>query len=466
MRVEINPVSRIEGHAKVTIFLDASGRVERAFFQATELRGYEKILVGIPMEEVPRVVSTICGICRAIHFVAALKACDQVFGVEASEAAELIREMLVCAHFIEDHTVSLLALALPDYVSPEDRTVLGVIRKLGGLGREILRKRSYAVKILQVLGGRNIHPVASMPGGWSRKIADEEMGLIERYSRELLDLGLKMVDVIERFISSEAGCELKLASMATVDKRGYVNLYDGHQVVISWDGREIERFTGKDYLEVIAERVVPWSYSKVAYLRKMGWRGMEDGENSSLYMVGPSARLRIGKLTPVAEDALDRFSEYPRSDIVFNHIARAVEIVYAAERLMELSRQDVSGRIQNEPERIEGEGVGIVEAPRGTLIHHYRTDERGIVRDANLVVATTQNVGAISVAVRKVAERYAGDRRRLMEGIEMAIRTFDPCMACSTHALNGKIPVEVEIYSDGEQLEVLRNHEEDSGWSG
>ena len=174
MKIEINPISRIEGHAKVTIFLDSNGKVEQTFFQATELRGYEKILVGMPMEEVPRIVSTICGICRAIHFVAALKAADQIFGVEASEAAKLIREMLICAHFIEDHAIALFALAMPDFLSPEERSIFGVMRNLGDLGRELLRKRGYAVKILQILGGRNAHPVAAVPGGWAKKMSDEE----------------------------------------------------------------------------------------------------------------------------------------------------------------------------------------------------------------------------------------------------------------------------------------------------
>ncbi len=461
MKIEINPISRIEGHAKVTIFLDSNGRVEQAFFQATELRGYEKILVGMPMEEVPRVVSTICGICRAIHFVAALKAADQIFGVEASEAAKLIREMLICAHFIEDHTVALLALAMPDFLSPEERSIFGVMKRLGNLGRELLRKRGYAVKILQILGGRNIHPVAAVPGGWTKKMSDEEMGLIERYSRELLDLGLKIVDVLEREANINLDCKLELNYMATVDKRGMLNLYDGYQVVKSSDGKEIDRFVGKEYLDVIAERVVPWSYSKVPYLKKLGWSGFRDG--SSFYLVGPLARLKIADLTPVARETLERLSDYSMRNVMFNHLARAVEIVYAAERLMELSREDVSGKLQNEPESVKGEGVGIVEAPRGTLIHHYITDERGIVREANLVVATTQNIGAISIAIRKVAEKYAGDVKNLMEKVELAIRAFDPCMACATHAINGAIPIEIEIYRDGELVEVLRNYEENRG---
>ncbi|WP_202319844.1 Ni/Fe hydrogenase subunit alpha [Archaeoglobus neptunius] len=464
MRIEINPVSRIEGHGKVTIFFDHNGKVERVFFQATELRGYEKILTGMPMEEVPRVVSTVCGICRAVHFIAAAKAGDQIFGVEATDTARTIREMMLCAHFIEDHTVSLLALALPDFLSPEERSIFGVVKKLGDLGRELLRKRGYAVKILQILGGRNIHPVAYVPGGWTKGVSGDEIAQIEKYSYELVDLGLKVADVVEGALSFDEGCRLGLKLMGTVDRSGALNLYDGFQVVKDQEGNEIERFSGKDYIGVIAERVVPWSYSKIPYLRKFGWREFEDGDDSPFYIVGPQSRVRLGKLTPKAREVLERISDHPTDSIMFNHLARAVEIIHAAERLTELIQGYVSGDLQNDPEKISGEGVGIVEAPRGTLIHHYTTDDRGAVRDANLVVATTQNVGAISMAVKKIAEKY-GDSENLAEKIEVAIRAFDPCMACATHAINGILPLEIEIYRDGELVKVLRNYEEDSGWN-
>lgn len=453
MKIEINPVSRIEGHAKVAVFLDSNGKVENAFFQATEFRGYEKILTGLPMEEVPRVVSTICGICRAIHFIAALKASDQVFGVEATEAARMLREMLLCAHFIEDHTISLLALALPDFLSPEERNIFGVIRNLGKLGKEILRKRGYAVRVLQMLGGKSIHPVTALPGGWAKNPSDEELGLIERYSRELLELGMRMVDIVGKAMESAEDIELRAASLATVDSAGFVQLYDGYQVVKDKEGREVLRFRGKEYMDEIEERVLNWSYSKVTWLKAVG---------DEVYVVGPWARLRSGKLTPRASEALESF-EIRQNNIFFNHFARAVEILYAAERLMELSQNYRGGEIQNTPEKVVGEGIGIVEAPRGTLIHHYRTDDRGVVRNSNLVVATTHNVRAIGHVIKKVAEKESGNLKKLSEKVEIAIRAFDPCMACATHAVNGVLPVEIQIYRDQELVEVCRNYEESGG---
>jgi F420-non-reducing hydrogenase large subunit len=453
MKIEINPVSRIEGHAKVTIFLDSSGKVENAFFQATEFRGYEKILSGLPMEEVPRVVSTICGICRAIHFTAALKAADQVFGVEASDAAKIVREMLLCAHFIEDHTLSLLALALPDFLSPEERNIFGVIRNLGELGRELLRKRGYAVRILQILGGRNIHPVTALPGGWAKAPTDEELGLIERYSRELLDLGYRMVEVLEAALDMGDGLELRAATLGT-EKKGLVNLYDGEQVVKDEDGREVIRFSGKEYADIITEKSLSWSYSKLTEIKPLG---------EKLYVVGPLARLKTAELTPKASEIVKTYGF--SNNLLYNHFARAVEIIYAAERLLELSQSYRGGRIQNEPQKVAGEGVGIVEAPRGTLIHHYWTDEKGIVRGSNLIVATTHNVRAINHVVGKVAER-ASDTRNLAEKVEVAIRAFDPCMACATHAVNGVIPIEIQIFRDGELEEVYRNYEESCCGSG
>ncbi len=197
-RIEINPVSRIEGHAKVAIFLNEKGDVENAFFQATEFRGYEKLLVNMPIEEVPRVVSTICGICRAIHFIAALKALDQIYGVEATETARIIREMLTHAHIVEDHILTLLALSLPDFISPENRSIFGVIKRIGEENaREILKKRGYAVKIIEMLGGKHLHPVPAIPGGWSKRIEEEERVKIENYSKEIVNLSQKIVEMTE-----------------------------------------------------------------------------------------------------------------------------------------------------------------------------------------------------------------------------------------------------------------------------
>lgn len=476
-RVEISPASRIEGHAKVAIFLNERGEVQDAFFQATELRGYEKFLAGMPMEEVPRVVSTICGICRAIHFVAALKASDGVFGVEPTETAVRIREMMMHAHFVEDHAITLYALGLPDFIPAEveDRNIFGLFRVLGKeFGREVLRRRGYAVRILEILGGKHIHPVSGIPGGWSKKLDEEERAKIERYSREILELGVKTVELAEELIApkveefSNDSFSLEVNFAGTVDRRGALNLYDGYQKVIDPSGKEIVSFSGHDYSEVIAERVVPWSYSKIPYLKRIGWTGFVEDSETGLYMVGPAARFNVADrlTTPLAREAFERVLEFagekPLKNVILNHWIRAIELLYAAERLYELSQdEEITGPVTTEISEVIGEGVGIVEAPRGLLIHHYTTDARGVVRSANLIVATTHNMGAINLAVKKAARKFIRNGEvndEAINRIEMAFRAFDPCIACATHSINGRYPLELEVYdSEMNLVKKLRN---------
>ena len=487
-RVEISPATRIEGHARIAIFLNDNGEVQDAFFQATELRGYEKFLAGMPIEEVPRVVSTICGICRAIHFVAALKASDGVYGVEPDDAAVKIREMMMHAHFVEDHAITLYALGLPDFIPPEsqeERNIFGLFRVLGReFGREVLRRRGHAVKILELLGGKHIHPVSAIPGGWSKRIDEEERLKIERYSRELLELGVKTVEVAERLIGqrmeefSHETFTLEINWVGTVDGRNALSLYEGYQRIIDSSGREVGRFLGNEYSEVIAEKVVPWSYSKIPYLKAFGWkgfvesRGSADSESSptGLYMVGPAARFNVADrlTTPLARDAFERMlesaGEKPVKNIILNHWVRAIELLYAAEKLYELSQDEeiTSPVTSGAPDvSVTGEGIGVVEAPRGLLIHHYTTDSRGIVRDANLIVATTQNMGAINLAIKKAARNFIRNGKvddAVINRIEMAFRAFDPCIACATHSINGRYPLQLEIYdSEGNMIRKLRN---------
>jgi F420-non-reducing hydrogenase large subunit len=484
-RVEISPVSRIEGHAKIAIFLDERGEVQDAFFQTTELRGYEKFLAGMPIEEVPRVVSTICGICRAIHFVAALKASDGVYGAEPPVAAVKLREMMMYAHFVEDHAITLYALGLPDFIpaeSSEERNIFSLFKVLGKeFGREVLRRRGYAVKILEILGGKHIHPVSGIPGRWSKRLEEEERAKIERYSREILELGVKTVEVAESLITqkiedlNDDTFHLDVNYVGTVDRRNALNLYDGHQRIINPSGKEIGAFSAGEYEEVIAERVVPWSYSKIPYLKSFGWKGLVENQEDSrtdfgtgLYMVGPAARFNVADrfAAPLAEEAFERMlelaGEKPVKNIILNHWVRAVELLYAAERLHELSQdEEVTGPVTAEISDVTGEGIGVVEAPRGLLIHHYITDARGMVRSANLIVATTHNMGPINLAVKKAARKFIRNGKvddTVINRIEMAFRAFDPCIACATHSINGRYPLELEIYdSDMNLVRKLRN---------
>ncbi len=483
-KIEINPITRLEGHGKIAIFLDENGNVAEAFFQVVELRGYEKFLVGMPIEEVPRTVSTICGVCRAIHHTAATKASDQIYGVEPTETAKKIRELFVNAHYVEDHAVILYALGLPDFVvgpeaDPAERNIVGLVKKVGvDVAKEVLRKRSYAVKILEMLGGKPIHPVAGLPGGWSKRVTEEERQEIEKLAKELVELGKLTIQIFEDVIlKNEKYMELitsdayrsVLNYMGTIDENGKVNYYDGVQRIIDTKGNEIGRFTGKEYLNYIAERVLPWSYLKMPYLKTIGWKGIVDGDGTSLYSVGPLARLNVadGMNTPLAQEAYEKMfdvlKERPIHYIMAYHWARAIELLNAAERVLELAQDPeiTSPDVRAELGEVTGEGVGIIEAPRGTLIHHYKTDEKGIVTEANLIVATTHNKGPITLAIRKAAKHFIKDGQvdeRILNYVEMAFRPYDLCLACATHVLPGRLPIEIEVYdAEGNIVQTLRN---------
>lgn len=484
-KIEINPITRLEGHGKIAIFLDDQGNVEEAFFQVVELRGYEKFLVGLPIEEVPRTVSTICGVCRGVHYMASTKASDGVYGVEPTETAKKLRELFFNAHYVEDHTAILYALGLPDFVvgpeaDPAERNLIGLVKKVGvEVAKDVLRKRSYAVKIFEMLGGKPNHPVAGLPGGWSKRLTEEERQEIEKYGKELVELGKLTLQVFEdvilkneKYMELVTGDMYKVVTnyMGSVDENGKVTYYDGTQKIIDTKGNEIGTFKGKEYLDFIAERVLPWSYLKMPYLKKMGWKGIVDGDGTSLYSVGPLARFNIadGMNTPLAQEAYEKMydvlKEKPAHYILAYHWARAIELLNAAERIVELAQDPeiTSPDTRAELGEVVGEGVGIVEAPRGTLIHHYKTDDKGIVTEANLIVATTHNNGPINVAIKKAAKHFIKNGNvdeRILNYVEMAFRPYDLCLACATHAITpGSMPIEINIYdSDGNLYQTLKN---------
>ena len=478
-------MTRLEGHGKIAIFLDEHGNVDEAFFQVVEFRGFEKFLVGLPSEEVPRTVSTICGVCRGVHFTAAMKASDGVYGVVPTSTARKLRELFFNAHYVEDHAVILYALGLPDFVvgpgaPAAQRNVVGLINAVGAdLGREVLRKRGLAVKIFEMLGGKPIHPVAAIPGGWSRTIDESERKQIQVWSEELVELGQLTLKVFDDVVlKNPAYMELVTGDMykvpvnymGSVDANGNVALYDGTQKVVDLNGNELYSFTGMEYIDHISERVLPWTYLKMPYQKKMGWKGIVEGEGTSLYSVGPLARFNVAKGldTPLANEAFQQFFATfgckPVHNILGYHWARAIELLHCAEKIRMLAKDpEITSKDARAPlGEVTGEGVGIIEAPRGTLIHHYNTDQNGIVTDANIVVATTHNKGPINLAVRKAAKHFIKNGKvdeAILNHVEMAYRPYDLCLGCATHAIRpGSSPVEVKIYNDNKELtQTLRN---------
>lgn len=477
-RITIDPITRLEGHGKIEIFLNDDGNVEDAYLQIPELRGFEKFCEGRPIEEVPRIVPRICGVCPGAHHMASSKAVDAVYKVEPPPAGKKLRELFYSAHYVHSHIAHFYALAAPDFVmgpdaDPSVRNVLGVIAKVGlEIGGEVLKHRAYAQKIQEVIGGKATHPVCGLPGGMSRPITEEERKDFEEKARscvEFAKFGLKLFDDVvlkeKKYVDLilSDSYTMKTYYMGMVDENNKVNFYDGKIRVVDPDGNEVAKFSPSEYLDHVAEHVEPWSYLKFPFLKKIGWKGFAEGKDSGIYRVAPLARLNAadGMATPLAQEAYEKMYDTlggkPVHQTLAMHWARLIELVYAAERLLELclDPEITSPEVRTIPTATPGEGVGIVEAPRGTLFHHYIADENGIARKINLIVATGNNNAAMNMSVKKAAKgliRNGEVNQGLLNMVEMAFRAYDPCMACATHALTGRVPLEVSVYDSERRL--------------
>jgi F420-non-reducing hydrogenase large subunit len=490
-RISINPVTRLEGHGKIEIFLDDAGNVANAYFQVPELRGFEQFCTGRPVEDMPVITSRICGVCPEAHHMAATKALDRVFGVDPPPAAKKVRELFYMAFFVTDHTTHFYALGGPDFIlgpdaPPAERNLLGVIRKVGiDVGKQVIDCRARNHHVIQMLGGRSVHPCAGVPGGWSKPVTEPERAEIESIAAKNVEFARFTLRVFDDMvlanpayldlIRSDLYCH-STYSMGTVDEFNRLNLYDGRIRVVDPEGREFVRYEAADYASHIAERVEPWTYLKFPYLKKVGWNGFVDGSASGVYSATPLARLNVADrlATPLAQEQFERFYEAfggrradgrnrPVHFRLATHWARLIELLYAAERMHELSRdaEITSPHVRNLPDGVRGEGIGSVEAPRGTLTHHYVTDENAVVKRVNLIVGTTNNYAPMSMSIRKVAEQLIRNHRVVEEGllnrIEMAFRLYDPCLSCATHSLPGSMPLEVTLRSPrGEAIKTYR----------
>ncbi len=473
-KITIDPITRLEGHGKIEIFLNDKGDVWNAYLQIPELRGFEKFCEGRPVEEMPRITSRICGVCPEAHHLASAKATDAVYHVDPPSAAKKLRELFYCAHMIHSHIAHFYALAAPDFVmgptsDPAQRNILGVVAKVGlGIGSEVIKHRAYAQSIQAVIGGKATHPVCGLPGGMSKSITEEERKDFEAKARSCVEFArfsLKLFDDVVlankeylNLVTSDI-YNMKSYYMGLVDANNKVNFYDGDIRVVDPEGKEVAKFKPANYLEYIAEHTEPWSYLKFPFLKNVGWKGFVEGRDSGIYRVAPLARLNVadGMATPLAQAEYERmFSTLggkPVHATMAFHWARLVELLYAAERLLELCQDDeiTSPNVRTIPTAIPTEGVGVVEAPRGTLIHHYKTDEKGLIQKVNLIVATGQNNPAINISVKKAAQGLIKNgvvSEGLLNMVEMAFRAYDPCMACATHSLPGRIPFEIIIHDD------------------
>ncbi|MCL7398489.1 MAG: Ni/Fe hydrogenase subunit alpha [Thaumarchaeota archaeon] len=484
--VVINPITRLEGHGKIVIILDDAGNCVKAYLQIPELRGFEIFAIGRHAEDMPQITSRICGVCPTAHHMASTKALDDLYKVEPPEPAKKIREMFYNIFMLEDHALHFYILAGPDFIvgpkaPKEERNVVGVIKKVGTeVGLRIIQTRKKLRKLLETIGGKTIHPVLGLPGGISKPLSQEVVETARKVSEEAVqfaeftykvfkDVVLANKEYVD-LITSEAYTH-RTYYMGLVDEKNRVNFYDGKLRVVSPRGIEHAKFDVHQYLDYIAEHVEPWTYIKFPYLKKIGWKGLIDGEDSGVMSVAPLARLNAadGMATPRAQEAYEEMYQIlggkPVHHTLANHWARVIEIIYAAERFRELAHDpDIESKeVRNLPTATPEEGIGVVEAPRGTLIHHYQTDQNGVIKKANLLVATQHNAARIALSVDKAARNLvkAGQiEQGILNMVEMAFRSYDPCHACGTHSLPGGLSVKFYLYdTNGQLLRVVDSEE-------
>ncbi len=458
-KITIEPVTRIEGHAKITIRLDGKGKVEHAYLHVNEFRGFEKFCEGRMVFEMPQITPRICGICPVSHHLASAKAGDDVLGCPPPRPASLLRDLLHMGQIIQSHGMHFFELAGPDLLlgwdaDPAIRNVVGLLGADAGLTVKAVNLRKYGQEIIRILSGRRVHPIFAVPGGVNRalKVADrdailkdldENIQTIQTGLAIMKDWAAKNREDIEKFAPLKSG----YLGMVTPDNG--LELYDGNVRLVDAQGKQLELFDGRKYLDYIAEHVEDWSYLKFPYYKKMGWP-------NGVYRVGPLGRLNavdhIG--TPLADKEFANWKAInkglPVEQTLYFHYARLIEALFAAERVRELLADPdiLSTDILNTKHEPKGEGVGVIEAPRGTLWHHYWANANGQLTKVNLIVATGNNNWAMCEAVDSVAKTYITGTQvteGMLNRVEAAVRAHDPCLSCSTHAV-GQMPMVVEVY--------------------
>jgi NAD-reducing hydrogenase large subunit len=457
-KITVEPVTRIEGHAKITMHLGPKGKVEKAFMHVNEWRGFEKFTEGRPFFEMLQITPRICGICPVSHHLASAKACDQIVGATPPRTAQLLRELMHMGQFIQSHSMHFFELAGPDLLlgfdaDPAIRNVVGVVQANPELALKAVQSRAFGQEIIRLLGGKRIHPIHSIPGGVNAPLkAGDCEDLLSRID-EVIETVKTALTVAKGWFEANRELVEKYAVfpsgyMGLVDEEGGLQLYDGKVRLTDKNGKVLEEFDPRNYLDYIGERVEDWSYLKFPYYRKMEYP-------AGTYRVGPLARLNAADKinTPLAHEEFTHFKALgggrPVEGTLWYHYARLIEDLYAVERAREIlmDPEVLSTDLVTESKAITGEGVGCLEAPRGTLFHQYKTDPNGMLTKVNLIVATGHNNWAINKSVEMVAKAFV-DGKKLTEGmlnrVEAAIRAYDPCFSCSTHAL-GAMPMVIEL---------------------
>jgi NAD-reducing hydrogenase large subunit len=467
-KVTIEPVTRIEGHAKVTIHLNEAGKVEHAYMHVNEFRGFEKFCEGRMVFEMPYITPRICGICPVSHHLAAAKAGDALLGCPPPRPASLLRELMHMGQIIQSHGMHFFELAGPDLLlgfdsDPATRNVVGLIAANPELATRAVALRKFGQEIIHTLGGRRIHPNFAIPGGVNKSLKPIERDAIRMGIQDAINTLQVGLSVMRDWAEKNQEDIQKFAVFPTgyfglVTPENGLELYDGQIRLIGADGAQLEKFDGKNYLDIIAEHVENWSYLKFPYYKKMGYP-------QGVYRVGPLGRLNIAEKidTPLANEEFKRFKAInpgkPVENTLYYHYARLIEALFAAERVgILLDDPDIlSTDVLNTRQNFVGEGVGVIEAPRGTLIHHYWAEPSGQLKKVNLIVSTGHNNWAMSNAVDSVAKTYIDGeiREGLLNRVEAAIRAYDPCLSCSTHAV-GQMPITIDVLdAAGQTVQTL-----------
>ncbi|MBM3157946.1 MAG: Ni/Fe hydrogenase subunit alpha [Chloroflexi bacterium] len=468
--IEIKPLTRIEGHGKVTLFLDEKGNVSKAHLNVLQCRGFEKFCEGRVIWEMPLITQRACGICPVSHHLASAKAGDAILGVEIPPTARLLRELMHMAQYVQSHALHFFHLASPDLLfgmdsDPATRNVVGLIGANPELAKRAVWLRAFGQTIIETLGSKRIHPVFAIPGGVNTALSqekraeflskiDQAIAIYKVGLDTIKDFQSKQKDLVNRFASFPSGY------LGLTDPRGNLELYDGKLRLLDAKGFVLEdQVEGGNYLSIIEERVEDWSYMKFPVYKKMGYP-------AGMYRVGPLARLNVADsiTTPLANKEFKEFKKLGNGGMVegslYFHYARLIEGLYATERVRELLETDgICGtELRAYSSKYNEEGVGVVEAPRGTLIHHFWADSSGAIKKANIIVATQNNNLAMNRSVYLVAKDFV-KADKLTEGmlnrVEVAIRCYDPCLSCATHAI-GQMPIAIELVSHtGEVLDSV-----------
>jgi len=462
-RITINPATRLGRQAKIEILLDNQGEVEDIFWQTGGFPCFERVCLGRPVEEMPRITPNICGFCATSHNIASSKALDDIYSVEPTATAKLIRQLQHNASLVEDYFLHFFLLSAPDLVlgpevNPAKRNILGELRRFGPeVVAKVFEVRQRCRQITAHIGSKSSHPEGGLPGGVSRGITEEERKWIRDTADFTVESAQQAMEIFKKFVLENPtylklvqnkDSQLRTFYMGLVDDRNRVSFYEGKLRVVDPNGKEYALFNYREYMNHIGEHVDPQTHVRLNYLKQAGWKGLVEDEGASLYRVGPLARLNVADemATPLAEREcemmFDTLGGKPSHHTMAYHWAGLIEALQAAEQMQRLANDPLltSKDVRNTNLKLKNIGIGCVEAVRGTLIHHYETDNQGLVTKAKLITATQNNAAAISLSARKavIAGIKNGDiSEEMLNQVEMVFRAYNPCLGCNNHDLFG-----------------------------